>query len=52
VKEIAARVGANDISHFLRQYKAVYGQTPSETRAQFTKAIICDQSSENCIERK
>ena len=33
VKEIAGVVGINDISHFVRDYKALYGQTPSQTRA-------------------
>ena len=32
IKEIAAIVGANDISHFVRDYKARFGQTPSEAR--------------------
>jgi AraC-like DNA-binding protein len=32
VKEVAAEVGMNDISHFGREYKLHYGQTPSETR--------------------
>lgn len=33
VKEIAGVVGINDISHFVRDYKALYGQTPSQTRS-------------------
>jgi AraC family transcriptional regulator, arabinose operon regulatory protein len=32
VKEVAALVGANDMSHFSRDYKRLYGQTPSQTR--------------------
>lgn len=32
VKEITARVGASDVSHFVRDYKAVYGETPSNSR--------------------
>jgi AraC-like DNA-binding protein len=32
VKEIAAFVGANDVSHFVRDYKAAYGHTPSQAR--------------------
>lgn len=35
VKEIAARVGINDISHFGREYKLLYGQTPNQTRWHF-----------------
>ena len=33
VKEITGRVGASDVSHFVRDYKAVYGETPSNARA-------------------
>lgn len=32
VKEIACLVGLSDVSHFVRNYKAAYGKTPSETR--------------------
>jgi AraC family transcriptional regulator, arabinose operon regulatory protein len=32
IKEIAAEVGMNDVSHFGREYKLLYGQTPSQTR--------------------
>lgn len=32
IKEIAALVGAKDVSHFVRDYKIVYGQTPSKSR--------------------
>jgi transcriptional regulator GlxA family with amidase domain len=32
IKEIAVAVGANDVSHLVRDYKAFYGQTPTETR--------------------
>ena len=32
VKEVATLVGATDISHFVRSYKMLYGQTPSQTR--------------------
>jgi two-component system response regulator YesN len=33
VKEITALVGARDSSHFARDYKKLYAQTPSQTRA-------------------
>jgi transcriptional regulator GlxA family with amidase domain len=33
IKEIAYRVGFNDVSHFVRDYKAHFGHTPSESRA-------------------
>jgi transcriptional regulator GlxA family with amidase domain len=32
VKQIAAEVGMNDQSHFVRTFKKTYGQTPSEYR--------------------
>lgn len=32
IKEVAAQVGINDLSHFVKDYKALYGQTPSQTR--------------------
>src|SRR5579872_3667738 len=32
VKEVTAIVGVNDISHFVRDYKIAYGQTPGQTR--------------------
>lgn len=37
VKEVTTIVGANDVSHFSRDYKAVYRQTPSQTRALFAR---------------
>ena len=32
VKEVMSAVGLNDLSHFVREYKVLFGQTPSETR--------------------
>jgi AraC family transcriptional regulator of arabinose operon len=32
VKEIAGIVGFGDVSHFVRDYKMTYGETPTETR--------------------
>jgi len=32
VKEIAARVGFNDISHFVRDFSRVYGKSPATIR--------------------
>lgn len=32
VKEVAASVGISDLSHFCRDYKQVFGETPSQTR--------------------
>jgi len=32
VKEITFAAGFNDISHFLRDYKIAFGETPSQTR--------------------
>ncbi|MCU1306760.1 MAG: cdhR 1 [Acidobacteriaceae bacterium] len=36
VKEVMAAVGFSDLSHFVRDYKAQYGVTPSQSRT-FTK---------------
>ena len=33
VKEVMSSVGMNDISHFVREYKSVFGCTPSQSRA-------------------
>ena len=33
VKEVTAVIGVNDVSHFVRTYKAMFRQTPSETTA-------------------
>lgn len=38
VKEIAALVGVNDVSHFVRDYKAQYGETPRQTRFGIVRA--------------
>jgi transcriptional regulator GlxA family with amidase domain len=32
VKEIASHAGFTDVSHFVRDYKELYGETPSQTR--------------------
>lgn len=32
VKEVATAVGFGDVSHFVRDYKMVHGETPSESR--------------------
>jgi transcriptional regulator GlxA family with amidase domain len=32
VKEVMSSVGMNDISHFVREYKSVFGCTPSQSR--------------------
>ncbi len=39
VKEIAAVVGIGDMSHFTRDYKGLYKETPSQTRARFVQAL-------------
>jgi two-component system response regulator YesN len=38
VKEIMAQVGISDPSHFVREYKQQFGETPSQTRASIKKA--------------
>jgi transcriptional regulator GlxA family with amidase domain len=37
VKEIANAAGFGDVSHFVRDYKSVYGERPSETRVVGTR---------------
>jgi transcriptional regulator GlxA family with amidase domain len=32
VKEVVGLVGAKDVSHFIRDYKRTYGETPKQTR--------------------
>jgi len=32
IKEIATATGFGDVSHFVRDYKAIYGETPSRSR--------------------
>jgi transcriptional regulator GlxA family with amidase domain len=39
IKEVAALVGWHDVSHFVRDYKAQYGHTPSESRALATNGL-------------
>jgi len=39
VKEIAFRVGARDVSHFVRDYKTVYGETPTDARDRSVRDI-------------
>ena len=38
VKEIAALVGVNDVSHFVRDYKMLFGETPTQTRIRAYRA--------------
>jgi transcriptional regulator GlxA family with amidase domain len=33
IKEVVAAVGPGDMSHFVRDYKLKYGETPSQTKA-------------------
>jgi transcriptional regulator GlxA family with amidase domain len=40
VKEVAAAAGFNDASHFVRDYKAAYGESPSESRNRVLPAIL------------
>lgn len=39
VKEITTLVGVNDVSHFVRDYKVFYKQTPSQTRALCARGV-------------
>ena len=37
VKEVAFSIGVRDVSHFVRDFKKLCGQTPSEFRAKATR---------------
>lgn len=39
VKEISGRVGVNDVSHFVRDYKTQFGLTPTQERTRNTKSV-------------
>ena len=43
VKEIMAAVGLNDLSHFVRDFKCMYGQSPSELRKQANRIAASDR---------
>lgn len=47
VKEIGFTVGMSDQSHFVRDFKAKYGATPSEYRKQHSAKIETDESDGN-----
>lgn len=40
VQEIMARVGINDVSHFIRDFKRAYGSTPIRYRIRSSKAGV------------
>ncbi len=40
VKQVAAIVGANDVSHFIRDYKRMYGETPRQTMLGHTSGAL------------
>jgi AraC-like DNA-binding protein len=44
IKEIASHAGFTDVSHFVRDYKEAYGETPSQTR-------VIHKLQVSCIER-
>lgn len=46
VKEIVRRVGCTDESHFVRDFKRIYGVTPSEYRNGALAAIVEPQGVE------
>lgn len=45
VKEIAAKVGYNDCSHFMREFKKAYDSTPSQHRTEYLARLGKDKSS-------
>lgn len=38
IKEIAARIGINDVSHFVRDFKKAYGRSPIQYRKWYYSA--------------
>lgn len=56
IKEIAAAVGFTDMSHFVRDYKLAYGETPSQTRmsqgAFYKPNLKIDQSSLRLVQEE
>lgn len=38
IKEVAANAGFNDVSHFVKDFKSVYGESPAKLRMSETKA--------------
>jgi len=45
IKEIAAKVGYNDSTHFMREFKKAYGSTPSQYRR---RILATDSAKMNC----
>ena len=37
IKEVAAKVGYNDSTHFMREFKKAYGSTPSQDRVAYRR---------------
>lgn len=46
VKEIAAKVGYNDGSHFMREFKKAFDSTPSQYRAEYLTRVGKRKASE------
>src|SRR5919108_1933720 len=49
VKEIMARVGYNDFSHFVRDYKRQHGERPSQTRLALDRTMNSRFGQENAV---
>lgn len=49
VKEIVARSGFNDESHFVRNFKKLYGVTPSEHRSLIMSLAIREKTNQPSI---
>lgn len=45
VKEVMAAVGLNDLSHFVRDFKQMYGMTPTEFRTASGTMITSDEEN-------
>lgn len=47
VKQIAARGGINNVSHFVRDFAKVYGQTPTEYRRRAASKAMPETATRN-----
>ncbi len=51
VKEIAARVGINDVSHFVRKFGLAWGLTPTRHRSRHHRSVSHSAQKANPVSR-
>jgi transcriptional regulator GlxA family with amidase domain len=49
VKEVAAEVGINDVSHFVRDFKSAFGYYPSHARSQTIRSKVSFRASASTV---